>query len=43
MILDDDSDMLLEHKDNFIRCDSMDGLTIEQANKAIEILSYSYK
>jgi hypothetical protein len=39
VILDDDSDMLLEHKDNFIQCDSMEGLTIEQANKAIEVLS----
>lgn len=40
VILDDDSDMLLEHKDNFICCDSMEGLTLEQANKAIEVLSY---
>jgi len=40
VILDDDSDMLLEHKDNFIRCDSMEGLTLEQANKAIELLSF---
>ena len=40
VILDDDSDMLLEQKDNFINCDSMEGLTLEQANKAIEVLSY---
>ena len=40
VILDSDSDMLLEHKDNFICCDSMEGLTLEQANKAIELLSY---
>ena len=40
VILDDDSDMLLEHKDNFICCDSVEGLTLEQANKAIEVLSF---
>jgi len=40
VILDDDSDMLLEQKDNFIKCDSMEGLTFEQANKAIDVLSY---
>jgi hypothetical protein len=40
VILDDDCDMLLEHKDNFIQCDSVEGLTIEQAHKAIELLSY---
>ena len=40
VILDDDSDMLLEHKDNFIQCDSKEGLTLEKANKAIELLSY---
>lgn len=39
VILDDDSDMLLEHKDNFIQCDSIEGLTLEQANKAIDVLS----
>lgn len=41
IILDDDTDMLLEQKNNFINCDSMEGLTIEQVNKAIELLSYS--
>jgi hypothetical protein len=39
VILDDDSDMLLEHKNNFIQCDSIEGLTKENANKAIDILS----
>jgi|SRR5690606_5165363 len=38
VILDDDSDMLLEHKNNFIKCDGIKGLTSDQANKAIEIL-----
>ena len=40
VILDDDSDMLLEHKDNFICCNSMEGLTLEQTHKAIEVLSF---
>lgn len=39
IILDDDSDMLLEHADHFIRCDSMEGLSPEQANRAIEMLN----
>lgn len=40
VILDDDSDMLFEQSKYFIRCDSMEGLTLEQANKAIEVLSF---
>jgi hypothetical protein len=39
VILDDDSDMLLEHKDNFIKTDSLIGLTQEDVEKAIEILN----
>jgi len=39
VILDDDSDMLLEHKDNFIKTDSLIGLTQENVEKAIEILN----
>ena len=40
VILDDDSDMLYEQSKYFICCDSMEGLTLEQANKAIELLSF---
>lgn len=40
VILDDDSDMLYEQSKHFICCDSMEGLTLEQANKAIEVLSF---
>ena len=40
VILDDDTDMLLEQKDHFIQCDGMIGLTNEQVDKAIEILSF---
>jgi hypothetical protein len=39
IILDDDSDMLLEHKDNFIRTDGNIGLTIENVKEAIKILN----
>jgi hypothetical protein len=39
VILDDDSDMLLEHKDNFIKTDSEIGLTEENVIKAIQILN----
>jgi len=39
VILDDDTDMLLEHKDNFIKTNSTKGLTINGVNKAIEILN----
>ena len=39
VILDDDSDMLLEQKDNFIKTSWQDGLTAIQVNKAIYILN----
>lgn len=39
VILDDDCDMLFEHRNNFIRCESNIGLTLKQANKAIKILT----
>lgn len=39
IILDDDSDMLLEHKDNFIQTKSLIGLTESQADEAIAILN----
>lgn len=39
IILDDDSDMLLCQKDNFIHIDSKFGLTKENAEQAIKILS----
>jgi len=39
VILDDDSDMLLEQKDNFVRCVSTKGLTSDLAKKAIQILN----
>lgn len=39
VIIDDDSDMLLEHKDRFIQTDSEIGFTKEHVNKAIEILN----
>ena len=35
VILDDESDMLYEQSKYFICCDSMEGLTLEQANKVI--------
>jgi hypothetical protein len=38
-ILDDDNDMLLEHKDNFLQTDPMEGLTKEIEDKTIEILN----
>ena len=40
VILDDDSDMLYEQSKYFICCDSMEGLTLEQTHKAIEVLSF---
>jgi len=43
LILDDDTDMLLEHKDHFINCDGMIGLTDEEVIKAIEILNSDTK
>jgi HAD domain in Swiss Army Knife RNA repair proteins len=39
IILDDDTDMLLEQKDHFVNTDSMNGLSIEDAEKAIQILN----
>lgn len=39
VIIDDDCDMLLEHKDNFVRTDSEKGLTEKDVEKAIEILN----
>ena len=43
VILDDDSDMLLEHKNNFIRTESSIGLTDEDVEKAIAILNSKAK
>lgn len=40
IILDDNSDMLLEHKDHFIQCNSLIGLTLEHVEQAIKILNY---
>lgn len=39
VILDDDSDMLLEHKDNFIKTKSSIGLTEDDVKNAISILN----
>lgn len=39
VILDDNSDMLLEHKDNFIRTDSEIGLTDDDVTGAVGILN----
>ena len=39
VILDDDRDMLLKQKDNFIHTDTYKGLTSEDAEKAIKILN----
>lgn len=39
VILDDDCDMLLEHKDNFIRVNSEIGLTNDDVRGAVEILN----
>ena len=39
VILDDDVDMLLEHTHQFINTNPDNGLTVEEANKAIEILN----
>lgn len=39
VILDDDNDMLLNQKKNFIRCNMNIGLTMANVNKAIEILN----
>jgi len=40
VILDDDSDMLLEHKDNFIQTDGEIGLTDINVSQAISILNF---
>lgn len=39
LILDDDTDMLLEHKDNFIHTDGMKGLTNDDVEHAVMILN----
>lgn len=39
VILDDDSDMLLEHKDNFVQTKSEVGLTNDDVKRAVEILN----
>ena len=39
VILDDDNDMLTNQFKHFVRCDSMIGLTIENAEQAIKILN----
>lgn len=39
LILDDDVDMLLEHKDNFINTDGMKGLTDDDVECAVAILN----
>lgn len=39
VILDDDTDMLLEHKDHFVWCNPDDGLMFSKACQAIEILN----
>lgn len=41
VILDDESDMLLEHKDNFVKTKGEIGLTEDDVNMAIEILNKS--
>lgn len=42
VILDDDSDMLLEHKDNFIRTEGEIGLTSDNVRLSINILNKNY-
>ena len=39
VILDDESDMLLEHSSNFVKCQSDTGLTPELVSQAIRILN----
>jgi hypothetical protein len=39
VILDDDTDMLLEQKDWFIQTDPIKGLSLKDANKAIKLLN----
>jgi hypothetical protein len=38
-IIDDDTDMLPEQKDNFVHCDDLFGITKEKAEEAISILN----
>lgn len=42
VILDDESDMLLEHKDNFIKTKSAIGLTDSDVIRAVEILNKTF-
>lgn len=42
VILDDDSDMLLWQKDNFIQTDTYEGITEKDVKRAIEILNANY-
>lgn len=42
VILDDESDMLLEQKDNFVKTKSNIGLTEDSVFKAIKILNYKH-
>lgn len=39
VILDDDTDMLYEHRQHFIKTDTYKGLSLAQAKKAIKILN----
>lgn len=39
VIFDDDSDMLLSQKDNFVKTDSMNGVTLPNIKKAYKILT----
>ena len=39
VILDDDMDMLLEHKDNFVRTQSIIGITDKDVDRAVSILN----
>ena len=39
VIIDDDGDMLLEHRNNFIKTNGMIGMTKRHANEAIKILN----
>ena len=38
-ILDDNSDMLLDQQNNFVKCTNQEGLTLELANRVIQILN----
>ena len=40
IILDDDSDMLLEHSNHFIKTDAYEGITEDQVELAIKILNH---